>query len=143
MATIKYKNGGTWTDIPVPLNALETGGSQQTAVITRASEKQFDLSNYVTDGEQFYLICTRKLTDNSSHYTKSAFTPDLTEIAEAATTTTGAKNSGITSIIDTVSNIDTCMWQTGYTDAEATYTNGILSIPTGAFGISAVLIYAG
>ena len=142
MATIKYKNGATWTDIPVPLNAIETGGSLQTAVITRASEKQFDLSNYVTDGEQFYLVCTRKLTDNSSHYSKCVFTPDLTEIAAAAVMTTG-KNSGITSIIDTVSNSTTSVWQTGYTGAEATYTNGILSIPTGAFGISAVLIYAG
>ena len=142
MATIKYKNGGTWTDIPVPLNAIETGGSLQTAVITRASEKQFDLSNYVTDGEQFYLVCTRKLTDGSSSYVKSVFTPDLTEIAQPAVTTTGT-NSGITALIDTVSNRDTSMWQTGYTDAEATYANGILSIPTGAFGISAVLIYAG
>ena len=142
MATIKYKNGATWTDIPVPLNAIETGGSLQTAVITRASEKQFDLSNYVTDGELFYLVCTRKLTDNSRSYTKSVFTPNLIEIAEAAATTT-AKTSGITSLIDTVSNKDTSMWQTGYTDAEATYTNGVLSIPTGAFGISAVLIYAG
>ena len=142
MATIKYKNGGTWTDIPVPLNAIETGGSLQTAVITRASEKQFDLSNYVTDGEQFYLVCTRKLTDNSRSYSKSVFTPNLTEIAEAAATTI-AKTSGITSLIDTVINKDTSMWQTGYTDAEATYTNGILSIPTGAFGVSAVLIYAG
>ena len=142
MATIKYKNGATWTDIPVPLNAIETGGSLQTAVITRASEKQFDLSNYVTDGEQFYLVCTRKLTDNSRSYTKSVFTPNLTEIAEAAATTI-AKTSGITSLIDTVINKDTSMWQTGYTDAEATYTNGVLSIPTGAFGISAVLIYAG
>lgn len=142
MATIKYKNGGTWTDIPVPLNAIETGGSLQTAVITRASEKQFDLSNYVTDGEQFYLVCTRKLTNNSRSYTKSVFTPNLTEIAEAAATTI-AKTSGITSLIDTVINKDTSMWQTGYTDAEATYTNGILSIPTGAFGVSAVLIYAG
>lgn len=142
MATIKYKNGGTWTDIPVPLNAIETGGSLQTAVITRASAKQFDLSNYVTNGEKFYLICTRKLTDNSTSYTKSVFTPDLTEIAQAAAVTT-AKNSGITSIIDIVSNKDTSVWQTGYTGAEATYANGILSIPTGAFGISAVLIYAG
>ena len=142
MATIKYKNGGTWTDIPVPLNAIETGGSLQTAVITRASEKQFDLSNYVTDGEQFYLVCTRKLTNNSTSYGKSVFTPDLTEIAQAAVMNT-AKTSGITSIIDTVSNRDTCIWQTGYTDAEATYANGILSIPTGDFGISAVLIYAG
>ena len=142
MATIKYKNGGTWTDIPVPLNAIEIGGSLQTAVITRASEKQFDLSNYVTDGEQFYLVCTRKLTDNSTSYSKCVFTPDLAEIAAAAVTTTN-KTSGITSLIDTVSNRDTSMWQTGYTDAEATYTNGILSIPTGAFGISAVLIYAG
>lgn len=143
MATIKYKNGGTWTDIPVPLNTIETGGSLQTAVITRASERQFDLSNYVTDGEQFYLVCTRKLTDSSTNYVKSVFTPDLTEIAEPAAMTTGAKNSGITSIIDTVSNNTTSVWQTGYTGAEATYTNGILSIPTGAFGISAVLIYAG
>lgn len=142
MATIKYKNGGTWTDIPVPLNTIETGGSLQTAVITRASQKQFDLSNYVTDGELFYLVCTRKLTDNSSKYVKSVFTPDLTEVAQAAATTT-VKNSGITSLIDTVSNRDTSMWQIGYTDAEATYTNGILSIPTGAFGVSAVLIYAG
>lgn len=142
MAMIKYKNGGTWTDIPVPLNAIETGGSLQTAVITRASAKQFDLSNYVIDGEQFYLVCTRKLSDSSISYVKSVFTPDLTEVAEAAAATT-AKNSGITSLIDTVSNKDTSMWQTGYTGAEATYTNGILSIPTGAFGISAVLIYAG
>lgn len=142
MATIKYKNGGTWTDIPVPLNTIETGGSLQTAVITRASEKQFDLSNYVTDGEQFYLVCTRKLTNNSTKYTKCAFTPDLTEIAEASTVT-NVKNSGITALIDTTSNNTTSMWQTGYTGAEATYTNGILSIPTGAFGISAVLIYAG
>ena len=142
MAMIKYKNGGTWTDIPVPLNAIQTGGSLQTAVITRASEKQFDLSNYVTNGEQFYLVCTRKLTDGSTGYVKSVFTPDLAEIAQAAVMNT-AKTSGITSIIDTVSNRDTCIWQTGYTDAEATYANGILSIPTGAFGISAVLIYAG